>query len=265
MVLLAATFCLLYWDVMVKLVHDWRIDENYSHGFLVPPIAFYLAWERRQKFFACAGEPSVLGALFVLAGVGLLVLGVLGAEVFTTEISLLITAVGCVLFLYGKQALKVWIFPILFLLLMIPIPAIIFNQVAFPLQLLASRFAETSLDFLRVPALREGNVIHLATTSLEVAEACSGIRSLMSLLTLAIVYGYFMDSRPWVRVLMAIASIPVAILTNGFRVAGTGAAAYFYGPSAAEGFFHMFSGWIIFISASAMLVLIHRTICWHAK
>src|SRR5439155_24223866 len=109
MVLLAATFCLLYWDVMVKLVHDWRIDENYSHGFLVPPIAFYLAWERRQKFFACAGEPSVLGALFVLAGVGLLVLGVLGAEVFTTEISLLITAVGCVLFLYGKQALKVWI------------------------------------------------------------------------------------------------------------------------------------------------------------
>ena len=143
---------------------------------------------------------------------------------------------------------------------MIPIPAIIFNQIAFPLQLLASRFGELALMACRVPVLREGNVIHLANTSLEVAEACSGIRSLVSLLTLGIVYGYFTDSRLWIRVILALGTIPIAIAANGIRVAGTGIAAHYYGPQAAQGFFHSFSGWIIFIAAFIMMFILYRVI-----
>jgi exosortase len=147
---------------------------------------------------------------------------------------------------------------------MIPIPAIIFNQIAFPLQLLASRFGEITLLACQVPVLREGNIIHLANTSLEVAEACSGIRSLMSLLPLGIVYGYFADSRIWVRIVLVFGAIPIAIAANGLRVAGTGIAAHIYGAEAAEGFFHIFSGWIIFIAAFIMMFVLHRIIAWLA-
>jgi exosortase len=146
------------------------------------------------------------------------------------------------------------------LLLMIPIPAIIFNQIAFPLQLLASRFGEVVLRTLEIPVLREGNVITLANTQLEVAEACSGIRSLISLLTLGIVYGYFTDSRFGVRLAIALSTIPVAIVANGLRVAGTGVAAYYYGVQAAQGFFHEFSGWVIFVVSLVMVLLIHRVV-----
>jgi exosortase len=155
-------------------------------------------------------------------------------------------------------------FPLAFLLLMIPIPAIIFNQIAFPLQLLASRFGEVVLTIAGVPVLREGNVITLSNTTLEVAEACSGIRSLISLLTLAIVYGYAIDRRNWARVALALASIPVAIVANGVRVAGTGIAAHFVGPEAAQGFFHEFSGWLVFVVAFVMLFAVQRVIAWIA-
>jgi exosortase len=158
--------------------------------------------------------------------------------------------------------LKVLLFPLGILLLMIPIPAIIFNQIVFPLQLVASRVGEASLSAAGVPVLREGNVIILANTSLEVAEACSGIRSLVSLLTLGIVYGYFVDRRPGVRTAIALSSIPVAILANGLRVAGTGFAAHFFGPAAAEGFFHTFSGWLVFGFAFVLLFAVVRTLQW---
>jgi exosortase len=151
-------------------------------------------------------------------------------------------------------------FPLLFLLLMIPIPAIIFNQISYPLQLVASRFGELALDVAGIPVLREGNLIHLANTNLEVAEACSGIRSLISLLTLGIVYGYFIDARGWARLVLALATVPIAIVSNGLRVAGTGVAAHIYGPAAAQGFFHMFSGWLIFLLAFLMLFIVQGLI-----
>jgi exosortase len=164
------------------------------------------------------------------------------------------------LYFFGWARLRVLAFPIAFLLLMIPLPAIIFNQIAFPLQLLASKFGEAALGTVDIPVLREGNVLVLANTTLEVAEACSGIRSLITLLTLGIVYGYFADSRFWVRATIALSSIPVAIVANGARVAGTGMAAHWIGPAAAEGFFHEFSGWIVFIAAFAMMLTIQRAI-----
>jgi exosortase len=262
LVLLIGSFSFLYRDVIAKLVHDWYIDENYSHGFLVVPIAAYFVWERRQKIVATAVQPNAFGLAIALGSLALLLAGILGAEVFTTEISLIGAITGCVLFLLGWAHLRVLLFPIAFLLLMVPLPAIIFTQITFPLQLLASRVGESVLMVAQIPVLREGNVIHLANTSLEVAEACSGIRSLISLLTLGIVYGYFMDSRVWIRSLLVFATVPLAILANGLRVAGTGVAAHFYGAAAAEGFLHTFSGWLVFVFTFIVLLVLHRLLRW---
>jgi exosortase len=258
--LVAAGFGLLYWPVIVKLVSDWYHDDNYSHGFLIVPLALYFAWERREKLRAIPVTPSALGLIVVAASATVLVAGILGSELFLTRISILGTLVGVLLFLCGWGYLRALAFPLAFLLLMIPIPAIIFNRIAFPLQLLASQFGESAMGIANVPVLREGNVLILANTTLEVAEACSGIRSLVSLLTLAIVFGYFTDSRSWVRTLLALSSIPVAIVTNGFRVAGTGIAAHQFGAAAAEGFFHEFSGWLVFVSAFALMLAVQRAI-----
>jgi exosortase len=260
--LIALSFLLLYRDVLFKLVRDWSHDENYSHGFLIVPIAAYFAWERRDRLRAASLSPSVLGLLVVILSVMTLIAGVLGAELFLSRVSLLGVIAGTILFVWGWEHLRILFLPVAFLLLMIPIPAILFNQIAFPLQLLASRFGELTLSALHIPVLREGNVITLANTELEVAEACSGIRSLISLLTLGIVYGYFVHTSVWVRTVLALATIPVAIVANGFRVAGTGVAAHYYGPQAAEGFFHTFSGWIVFLVAFGMLFVMHRVIAW---
>jgi exosortase len=262
--LVVLSFAVLYRDVLVKLVRDWANDDNYSHGFLIIPIALYFAWERRQRLQAAVMKPSVLGLLIIVGSVAILLAGQLGAELFLTRVSLIGVTAGTIVFLLGWEHLRILFLPVAFLLLMIPIPAIIFNQIAFPLQLLASRFGETTLSLLDIPVLREGNVITLANTQLEVAEACSGIRSLISLLTLGIVYGYFVHPSAWVRTVLAVATIPVAILANGLRVAGTGVAAHYYGAEAAEGFFHTFSGWLVFLAAFAMLFVMHRLIAWWA-
>jgi exosortase len=256
--LLVAAFGVVYRHVIAKLVYDWINDGNYSHGFLIVPIAAYLAWERRAKLAAAAIRPSVFGLVVLAGSLAALAAGVLGAELFLSRVSMIGVLGGAVLFALGWQHLRLLAFPIAFLLLMIPIPAIVFNNIAFPLQLLASKGAEFSLSAANIPVLREGNVIVLANTSLEVAEACSGIRSLISLVTLAIVYGYFSDGRVWARIVLAIAAVPVAVAANAVRVAGTGFAAHFYGPTVAEGFFHTFSGWMLFVVAFVMLFAVQR-------
>jgi exosortase len=256
----AVSFVVLYWGVLVKLVHDWATDDNYSHGFLIVPIAAYFVWERRERLRAAAVRPSAFGLLVVLGSLAMLVAGVLGAELFLTRFSIIGIAAGMTLFILGWTHLRILALPLAFLLLMIPIPAILFNQIAFPLQLLASRFGEAALQACDIPVLREGNVIVLANTTLEVAEACSGIRSLVSLLTLGIVYGYFADRRTWMRVLFAGATVPIAIVANGLRVAGTGEAAHYSGPEPAQGFYHTISGWLVFAFAFGALVTVIQTI-----
>jgi exosortase len=262
--LLILSFLFLYYNVIAKLISDWVTDDNYSHGFFIVPIALYFVWERRTRIAGAKIQPNLLGLYVTLAGLALLIAGVIGFEPFMTRISMLGILTGIVLYVFGWQHLKILLFPILFLLLMIPIPAIILNHVAFPLQLVASRFSEFALMAFNIPVLREGNVIQLANISLEVVEACSGIRSLISMLTLGIVYGYFTDSRIWVRAVLALATIPIAIIGNGFRVAATGVAAHYYGPAVAQGFLHTFSGWLIFLLALVMLFAILRLIRWLA-
>jgi exosortase len=256
----SVSFLILYWQVITKLVRDWSTDDNYSHGFLIVPLAVYLAWERRHRLARLPMKPGNSGLLVLCGSLLVLSAGVLGAEVFLTRLAMLGTLLGIIVFLLGWQHLRALTFPLAFLLLMIPIPAILFNQIAFPLQLVASRLGEQVLSAWGIPVLREGNLIVLAKTTLEVAEACSGIRSLVSLLTLGIMSGYFTDSRGGVRVAITLATVPVAIAANGLRVAGTGIAAHYYGLQAAEGFFHTFSGWLVFVASFAMLFVVMRII-----
>jgi exosortase len=263
--LVGAGIALLYRDVLVKLVHDWATDGNASHGFAIPPIAAWLVWERRASFAAAPHRPSnAAGLAAVVASIGILAAGVLGSELFLSRISLVMLLAGVTLFLFGWERLRIMTFPLAFLLLMVPLPAIVLNQIAFPLQLIASQAGELGLRFLHIPVLREGNVLVLSTTTLNVVEACSGIRSLVSLLTLAIVFGYITDRRLWVRTTIALSTIPVAILANGMRVAGTGAAVQWFGPAAAEGLAHTMAGGLVFAVAVLLMVGLQRALAWLA-
>lgn len=258
--LITAAIVVVFWQVFVRLVDAWIVDGNYSHGFLIIPIAIYFVWERREKLAAATPEPAWFGLVVLAFGIATLLAGLWGSELFLSRVALIPVIAGIVLFVLGWKHLRILAFPLAFLFLMIPIPAIIFNQIAFPLQLLASRAGAWAISAVGIPVLREGNLLVLAHTTLEVAEACSGIRSLVSLITLGIVYGYFMDSRTWVRALIVASAIPVAIVANAARVAGTGMMAQWIGPEAADGFFHEFSGWIVFLFAFVMILIIQRLI-----
>ena len=253
-------FAVLFTPVVAGLVSHWSHDDSYSHGFLIAPVAAWFAWERRHRAAAAPLRPSWWGLAGVAGSLLLLLAGVAAAELFLTRAALIGLLASSVLFLFGRAHLRVMAFPIAFLLLMVPLPAIVFNQIAVPLQLVASGFGEGTLSLLRIPVLREGNVIALPEVRLEVVEACSGIRSLFSLLAAGIVFGYFTDPRPPARVALAVATVPIAILANGVRVAGTGVAAHYYGAAAAEGFFHSFSGWLVFVCAFGMLALLGAAI-----
>jgi exosortase len=187
-----------------------------------------------------------------------LMVGQMGAELFLARFSLLLLLASLSVLFLGWNVFRAFLFPLAFLLLMIPIPTIVFNQITFPLQLLASKVAAYVLPWLGVPVFREGNVINLPAMTLEVADACSGIRSLMSLITLAITYGYLVERKIRVRVLLALASIPIAVFANSARIIGTGLLVQYWDPEKAEGFFHEFSGLLIFVVSLGMLVLFHQ-------
>jgi exosortase len=182
--------------------------------------------------------------------------GSLGAELFLSRTAFLVSLIGLVLFVGGKRFTRVLAFPLLLLFFMIPIPAIVYTRITFPLQLIASRTAEMALHLLQIPVLRNGNVLELSRQTLSVVEACSGIRSLLSLGFLSLVYGFFFESRRWIRAALFVAAVPIAIAANAFRVTITGVLSE-YKPELAEGFFHTAEGWLIFMVALAMLIAFH--------
>jgi len=273
-----AAISFAYATVLVKLSRDWWTDENYSHGLLIPFIIGYILWSEREKLAAASTRPSFLwGGIAVAVALFALWAGVAGAELYMQRMSLILLLAGTVVYFWGAQLLRFLLVPLTLLFLAIPIPAIIFNQIAFPLQLFASRCAVWSMSVLGIPVLRQGNVIELkplnsfSTKKLEVVEACSGIRSLMTLVTLAVVFSYFTypnDNEPqprrgfaarlrsygfWRSLIIVSSAVPIAIFTNALRVSGTGVLAHFYGIQVADGFFHEFSGWVIYIAAFLML------------
>jgi exosortase len=224
-------------------------------------------WQDRKRLAAIVPAPSWLGLPLVVLSLLMLVLGVLGAENFLARTSLLILLAGLILLFQGWTLFRAVLFPWAFLILMIPIPNLILQQVTFPLQLLASKLATGLLEFAGVPVLRQGNVIVLASMPLDVAEACSGIRSLLTLVTLAIIYGYLMETRIWVRVVLAVAAVPIAVAANSFRIFGTGLLVQYWDPDKAEGFYHALGGWLIFVVALIMLFAVHQVVSlvWKTK
>jgi len=258
--IVGALLAWLYAATLSHLVSQWWNDPNFSHGFFVPLFAAFVVWQERSRLAQLTPRPSWWGLPLLGLGMCVLVVGQMGAELFLSRLSLLIALAGMIVLLLGWNYFRALLFPWAFLLLMIPIPAIVFQQITFPLQLLASKVASTTLPWMGVPVLREGNVIVLPAMALEVAEACSGIRSLMSLATLAVIYGYLMEKRVGVRIFLALASVPIAVVANSLRIVGTGLLVQYWDPEKAQGFFHEFSGWLIFVVSLLMLYLLHRIV-----
>jgi exosortase len=270
-----------YATVFVKLFRDWWNDENYSHGLLIPFIVGYIVWTQREKLARARVHPSVLlGSVAIAVALFALWAGVAGAELYMQRLSLILLLAGITVYFWGLRLLQFLLVPLGLLFLAMPIPTIVFNKIAFPLQLFASRCAVWSMSMLGIPVLRQGNIIELKplnsfdTKKLEVVEACSGIRSLMTLLTLAVVFAYFTHNPPangeppdsgkrfgwlksywfWRSTIIVVSAVPIAILTNAFRVSGTGVLAHYYGTAVADSFFHSFSGWAIYIVAFVLLI-----------
>jgi exosortase len=256
-IVLGCLLIFLYRSALEALVSDWWTDPDYGHGFFIPVFSLYVLWSQRDRWMKIELKPSNFGLPVMLGGVGLFLVGSLGAELFTTRFSLLVLLAGMILFLAGWKMLRAVAFPLSFLILMIPLPTIIYNQITFPLQLFASRFATFWLDIVGVPVLRDGNVLRLSNYSLEVVEACSGIRSLMTLISLAIIYGFLVEPRRWVRYMLVVLMVPIAVVSNALRIVGAGMMAHRFGPAAAEGFLHEFSGWVIFLAALVLLLGCH--------
>ena len=267
-VAIAAALAFLYFTVILKLGNDWWHDENYSHGLLIPFIIGFILWQERRRFNEPDPRPALwFGAIGI--GISLLALwaGTAGAELFVQRASLVLMLASVLIYFFGFRLLRTAAVPLMLLALSIPIPQIIFNRIAFPLQLFASRCAVAAMSFFSIPVLRQGNVIELMPLGatqpkkLAVVEACSGIRSLMTLVTLAMIYAYFTHPKSPGRrgfgivrfAVLVLAAVPIAILTNALRVSGTGVLAHYYGTRVADGFFHSFSGWVIYLVAAALL------------
>jgi exosortase len=256
---IGAALASTYGSIATRLVRQWLNDDTSSHGLLVVPVAIYLAWQRRAAVLTAARRPAAYGFAVIAAGLAILVVGTLGAELFLARVSFVVVLAGAVLFLLGPAHLQALRVPLLFLLLAIPIPAIVLNAITFPLQLLASQAGEAVIRAAGVPVIREGNVIELASMRLEVVEACSGIRSVMALLACACFAISARPTKPTTAAAVLAATVPVAIAANALRVAMTGLVAQFVGPSVATGALHSSSGVVVFVAAATALLALERS------
>lgn len=254
--LLLVVLAALYYRVFGALIDQWIRDPNYSHGFLVPLFSGWVVWKNSKSILQTPRSPHWGGLVVSLFSMVILCLGVLGAENFLARTSFLFLIAGLIVYFFGWASFRAVLFPWAVLFLAIPIPVIVLNKIAFPLQFLASRLASGMLALLGVPVLREGNVIHLPSLTLDVVEACSGLRSLVSLITLAVFYGYLFEPRVDRRLILIFSAIPIAVFANGLRIMGSGMLGEYISPSLAEGFFHSFSGWLIFVLSLLLLFLL---------
>ncbi|MGE4441539.1 MAG: exosortase A [Desulfomicrobium sp.] len=244
----------VYHSIVYEMILDWKKDDNYSHGFLVPFIAGYLAYMRKDDLVAAVVRPCNAGLAVIAMGLGVLFLGWLGTEYFTMRSSLVIIMAGSVLYLLGWEVFKILLAPLCYLLLMVPIPYIIYDAAAFPLKLLVTKVSVLSMKALGIVVWQEGNILMFPNITLEVADACSGLRSIMSLLALGAAYAFVLHTKTRDRVILILSTLPIAVFTNCLRVIATGILAQYFGSAAAEGFFHEFAGLFVFGAAVVMFV-----------
>jgi exosortase D (VPLPA-CTERM-specific) len=251
-VILALGVFVLYWPVLVKLGHELATDEDFSYGLLLPLVSAYLVYLKWPELRRTPWLPNWLGLVIMALGLGLFLAGKLAAEFYSTRVSFPIFIAGILLLTGGWKILRLLAFPLLLLILMLPLPGIIMGALTLPLQLISSRLAASFLRALGYPLLLQGNVIDLGVRQLQVVAACSGLRYILSLLALGIIYCYFYQRRPWKGALLLISLIPAAILANALRVAAMGVY-----PALQEGFLHSFTGWLIFIFCFGFLALLN--------
>lgn len=257
---LAILFLIVFQQTIISLVGDWATDDNYSHGFFIPLVTGYMIWQKRDTLSNYFVNPSVWGLLVLMAGMVLHLVGNIGAELFVMRLSIIVTLMGLSLYLLGKGITKEILLPLAYLIFMIPLPAIIWNQIAFPLQLFAAGITEPAVDLIGIPVLREGNILHLPNTTLEVVDACSGLRSLVSLLALSAAFAYFVDLNRGSKWVLFLSAIPIAISVNVLRLTLTAMMAYWVSPDTAHGFLHDASGLLMFILAFGLLLLLYAAL-----
>lgn len=256
--IVVCSFIALYHHVIYKMVHDWSIDNNYSHGYLIPIITAYLIWQIHKELAELSLRPANSGLILLILSILFFIVAYVGAELFTMRFSMLLVIFSSIVFLVGWAIAKALIFPLLYLLFMIPLPTIIWNQIAFPLKLFATKMAVGVIKAINIPVYSEGNVIFLSNTTLEVVDACSGLRSLTSLLALSAAFALISDHSRFNKTILFFTAIPIAILVNIFRLSSTAILAKYFGAQVAEGFLHEVSGILVFFIALILMYSIHR-------
>jgi exosortase len=245
---------IVYWPILVRMVKHWGLDDNYSHGFLVPFIAGYLAYARWGELSKANVHPANSGFFLVIVGLVMLLFGWTATELFTMRASFVVVIAGILLFILGWEFFIILLVPLCYLLLMVPIPAVVYDSAAFPLKLLVTKVSVLSMKALGIVVWQEGNILMFPNITLEVADACSGLRSIMSLLALGAAYAFVLHSKTRDRVILILSTLPIAVFTNCLRVIATGILAQYFGSAAAEGFFHEFAGLFVFGAAVVMFV-----------
>ena len=245
----------LYADSLAFLFGHWTGSEDYSHGMFVPLISLFLIWQARHRIAVAGIENSWWGLAVISAGLFLYWIGEFATLYVLQHVSLWMVIVGLVIALIGVHGARAIAFPLSYLLTSIPLPVFLYASLSSQLQLWSSALGVGFLQLVGVTAFREGNVIDLGPVQLQVVEACSGIRYLLPLTSLALLCAYLFKDRMWKRVLIVLSSIPISILVNGFRIGMIGVLIEWYGQDAAEGFYHLFEGWVLFMASLGLLIL----------
>jgi exosortase len=265
---LVVSLAWLYGAPLVHLAGEWLASADASYGLVMAGVAAALAWKRRRVLTSSVDAPDRLGLALLLSGLTACLLGRLAADVFVTRASFVLVIAGVLGFVAGRSTLRAFAAPLLFLLLALPLPTLVVNAITLPLQLVASRLAEAGLAAASVPVFREGNLLTLPGGTLEVAQACSGLRSAISLTAIAVVLAWSISGgrRRGVRRLLLVAcAVPVAVIVNGFRIAVTGLAVEAWGPAAARDPWHELIGWATFIVSVAVMLLVRRALTTSAR
>jgi len=250
-------FIIIYWSTLEGLLKQWLNSEDYSHGILIIPIVAYLIWQKRGELKKVDIRPQWRALPVLVFAIFVFVVGELGAELFTTRVSMIFMVFGLVWFLCGTAALKVVLFPLCFLFLMLPLPGYFHRNLTAPLQLFSSAGSVFLLQAIDISVFREGNIIDIGVTQLQVVEACSGLRYIFPLFTIGVFLAFFEKQSWWVNLLLVGAAIPIAVLANVVRIAGTGVIATYWGAAAADRFFHGFSGWFVFMAGAGFYFLVY--------